>query len=137
VNYLVLDTDVVSYLYGNRPEAAKFEHHLRGARLAVAFATVAELQYGAHHCGWSDERVRDLDVYLRRFRVLPFTRDVPLLWARLRDHASRVGHPLAHRNLSNDLWIAACAIQHRAPLVTGNARHFLDLPGLDLRTTEN
>jgi len=51
--------------------------------------------------------------------------------------ASRAAHrcsrdPLAHRENSNDLWIAACAVHYEAPLLTGNVRHFLDVPGLDV-----
>jgi predicted nucleic acid-binding protein len=44
--------------------------------------------------------------------------------------ASRLGHPLAHRANANDLWIAACAVHYRLPLVTGNLRHFADLRDL-------
>jgi predicted nucleic acid-binding protein len=39
---------------------------------------------------------------------------------------------LAHQAHSNDLWIAVCAVHYQAPLLTGNARHFLDVPGLDV-----
>jgi predicted nucleic acid-binding protein len=31
-----------------------------------------------------------------------------------------------------DLWIAAWAIQHGAPLATRNTKHFRDIPGLEL-----
>ena len=44
----------------------------------------------------------------------------------------RLGHPLGHRANANDLWIAACAVHYRLPLVTGNVRHFDGLPGLEL-----
>jgi tRNA(fMet)-specific endonuclease VapC len=132
MRYLVLDTDVTSYLYGNRPEADRYERHLRNAVPALTFASVAELHYGARRREWGEQRVGRLDVYIRRFLVLPFDDDLPRLWARLRDHAARTGHALAHREHSNDLWIAACAIHYGAPLLTGNVRHFLDLPGLDV-----
>jgi predicted nucleic acid-binding protein len=35
---------------------------------------------------------------------------------------------------TNDLWIAATAIAHTVPLVTGNDRHFSRVPDLDVRT---
>ena len=44
--------------------------------------------------------------------------------------AGRLGHPLCRQVHSNDLWIAACAVFYRVPLVTGNGRHFVGLPGL-------
>jgi predicted nucleic acid-binding protein len=129
---LVLDTDVVSYLYGNRPEADRYEHHLRAAIPVLTFASVAELHYGARRNDWSEQRIAELDAYIGRFIVLPFLDDLPRHWAALRAHATRLGHPLAHREHCNDLWIAACAIHYKAPLLTGNVRHFLDLPGLDV-----
>ena len=132
MSYLILDTDVASYLYGNRPEAGKYEHRLRHAVPALTFTSVAELHYGARRNEWSERRITALDDYLRRFLVLPFDADLPRLWARLRAHAARTGHPLAHRENSNDLWIAACAIHYEAPLLTGNVRHFLDVPGLEV-----
>lgn len=36
------------------------------------------------------------------------------------------------RRSKSDLWIAAWAIQHSAPLVTGDKRHFRDIPDLEL-----
>jgi predicted nucleic acid-binding protein len=134
---LVLDTDVFSAFYGGRPEVAKLEHHLRQVRPAVTFPTVAEVHYGAQHREWSEQRIRDLDRYLGNFQVLPFAAELPRLWAQLRAYATRAGHPLAHRSLSNDLWIAACAIHYDAPLLTGNTRHFLDVPGLVVLTADN
>jgi predicted nucleic acid-binding protein len=34
----------------------------------------------------------------------------------------------------NDRWIAACALHHRLPLVTNNARHFGGITGLSVIT---
>ena len=36
------------------------------------------------------------------------------------------------RRSKSDLWIAAWAIQHGAPLVTGDKRHYRDVPDLEL-----
>ena len=137
MTHLVLDTDVFSAFYSDLPEVAKLEHHLRHMRPAVAFATVAELHYGARHRDWSAQRIQHLDSYLGNFQVLPFDDALPRLWGQLRAHATRAGHPLAHRSLSNDLWIAACAIHYDAPLLTANIRHFTDVPGLSLLTPNN
>jgi predicted nucleic acid-binding protein len=130
MTYVVLDTDVLSFLYDNRPEASKFEHHLQDARPALTFTSIGEMHFGARRKDWSDQRIRDLDRYLRQYRLLPFDHELPRLYARLRDHAVRTGHPLGQSPLTNDLWIAASAIHHRAPLLTGNTRHFANIPGL-------
>jgi tRNA(fMet)-specific endonuclease VapC len=136
VSCLVLDTDVASYLYGKRPEAGKYERHLRNTVPALTFTSVAELHYGALRNEWGERRLVHLDAYIRRFLVLPFDDDLPRLWARLRADAARTGHPLAQPQNTNDLWIAAAAIHYEAPLLTGNVRHFQDLPGLDVLTAD-
>jgi predicted nucleic acid-binding protein len=64
--------------------------------------------------------------------LIPFDEELPAVWARLRDAAHRRGHPLAHPAHTNDLWIAACAVLYQAPLLTGNRRHFLDVPELTM-----
>lgn len=136
MNHLIIDTDVVLYFYADRPEAGKYEPYIRHTRPVLTFATIAELHLNARHDEWSEDRIAHLDDYLRRrFSVLPFDTELPRLWARLHDHATRTGHPLAHG--PNDLWTAACAIHYDAPLLTGSARQFHALPGLSLITTDD
>ena len=132
MTYLILDTDVASWIHGNRPEATRYEHHLRHVVPMLTFISVGEMHFGAFQSRWGERRVTELDAYIRRCLVLPYDDRLPRTWARLRAHAKRAGHPLAHREHSNDLWIAACAVHYQAPLLTGNARHFLDVPGLDV-----
>ena len=101
------------------------------ARSAVAFPTVAELLFGAAKAGWGVERLRRLEAALGGVTVLLPDMALVRTCASLRAEAVRLGHPLGDRANANDLWIGACAV-HRLPLVTGNARHFDGLPGLEL-----
>lgn len=43
------------------------------------------------------------------------------------------GHPLGQPEHSNDAWIAATAVAHGVPLVTGNRRHFVGARNLTVR----
>lgn len=132
---VVLDTDVFSFLYENRPEADRFRP-LIGASLAVAFPTVAELYFGALNAGWGSRRICRLEGSLRTVRVL-FPDDILIrVCGELRAEARRLGHPLGHEANANDLWIAACAIHFGAPLVTGNVRHFVGFPRLTVLSPE-
>ena len=131
-DYLIVDTDAFSYLFGKKPQAASYGPLLSGKIPAVAFVTLAEVRFGALAASWGDRRTTELEASLRQFLMLPFTEDLTSLWARLKADARRNGHPLAQPEHSNDLWIAACGAYYQAPILTGNARHFADLPGVQV-----
>ena len=48
-SYAIVDTDVFSYLWQSRPEAARFDAALRNVTPALSFASAAEAYYGATH----------------------------------------------------------------------------------------
>ncbi len=43
LKYLLLDTNIVSYIMKNAPQAQRYEKHLSGKRLAISSITVGEL----------------------------------------------------------------------------------------------
>lgn len=125
----LIDTDVLSLLIEDRPGAELFRP-LLPARLAVAFVTSAELRFGAAKANWGAKRLVQQEAALADLVVIHSDDGLVRTYARLWAEAVRLGHPLAHRANANDLWIAACAVHHRLPLVTANIRHFAGLPGL-------
>lgn len=126
---VVVDTDVFSFLHEGRKEGEPYRAFLPGV-LFVAFPTVAELLFGAAKAEWGPARLHRLDAALADVTILLPDEGLVRACAGLRADAARLGHPLAHRANANDLWIAACAVHHRLPLVTGNMRHFDGLPRL-------
>ena len=128
----VLDTDVFSILIEHRPQADKFSALLGGVDTALAFPSVAELTHGAHRAGWGRARLDWLETEIARHGLLMPTDDLLRLCGVLRAVATRLGHPLGQQVHTNDLWIAACAVYYRLPLVTGNGRHFAGLPELEV-----
>ena len=78
----------------------------------------------------SPERLADSLEFLRLFRGGEVGVETALCYARTVAHLRRESS-LAGRS-KPDLWIAAWAIQHAAPLATRNARHFGDIPDLAL-----
>jgi predicted nucleic acid-binding protein len=78
----------------------------------------------------SAERLAQSLQLLRLFRIgvvdLETAYRYAQIVAQLRNAGSLIGHS------KPDLWIAAWAIQHGAPLATRNARHFEDITGLEL-----
>ena len=130
MNGVILDTDVFSVLTERRPGAEKIAAVIGDAETLLAFASVAELAYGAYLASWGAARVRRLEAAVASHGLLLPTDGLLRVWARLRVKARGVGHPLGHKVNSNDLWVAACAVHYQVPLLTGNGRHFGGLPGL-------
>jgi predicted nucleic acid-binding protein len=78
---------------------------------------------------WGD-RLTDSLVFLRLFRIGDVSIETAVRYARivstLRGESSLAGRS------KPDLWIAAWAVQHGAPLATRNTRHFGGIPDLAL-----
>jgi predicted nucleic acid-binding protein len=125
---LVVDTDVVSFLFKRDTRANLYAPRLDGHMLAISFQTLAELELWALSAGWGARRKQQLERYLRRFIVEDSSPALCHIWAEVIDGARRRGRPVANA----DAWVAATAILLGVPLVTHNASHFSHIPGLTL-----
>lgn len=54
---VLLDTDVFSFIYKNRQEAALYLRHLKNAVPALSFVTVAELYQWAFQRHWAARNI--------------------------------------------------------------------------------
>lgn len=120
---VVVDTDVVSYLFKRDTRAALYAKHLAGRQLHVSFATVAELYRWAVFNGWGQPRIDALRAALGKYAVSVDDDAMAWEWAHV---MSIKGHPMA----AGDGWIAATALRHGMALVTHNRKHFETVPGL-------
>jgi len=127
---IVLDTDVVSFLFKNDSRAQAYLPHLTNREWTISFMTEAELEQWALLSNWSDKRVDWLRAYLAGFVVVPSSRDLILKWAEVMTAARKVGR----RMETADGWIAATAMLYGVPLVTHNARDYVGVPGLSIIT---
>jgi predicted nucleic acid-binding protein len=133
MSLLVVDTDVVSYVFRAHPSSDAYLAILDGQELISSFMTRAEMQLGARLRKWGPGRVASLERYLARFGVCCPDSALCDLWAEVMAGALRAGRPIGLQ----DAWIAATALQLAAPLVTGNVRHFRHVPGLEIRSAGN
>ena len=78
----------------------------------------------------SRQRLEESLQFLRLFRIGGGDVETALQYARIVAHLRRESK-LSGRS-KPDLWIAAWAVQHAAPLATRNAKHFSGIPGLAL-----
>jgi tRNA(fMet)-specific endonuclease VapC len=122
---LALDTNAYRQAADGEPRAVEFLR--RADEVLVPFVVLGELRAGfaAGTAGRKNEAKLTEFLDSPRVRVLladeQTTRSYASIFAQLR----RQGTPIP----TNDLWIAALAVQHDLPLLTSD-RHFANLPQL-------
>lgn len=131
MNILLLDTNIVSFVFKGDTRIKTYESHLKDCKLAISFMTVAELFQWAAVRNWGVRRTRQLEVALQDYVVLPFDVDLCRLWGRIRADCRSSGRPISPQ----DAWIAATAIRFEIPLVTHNPKDFEPVAGIELITT--
>jgi len=130
MNTVLLDTNVVSFLFKGDSRTSVYAPHLQGHRLAISFMTVAELFQWAAIRNWGAHRTEQLESSLQQYLVLPFDIALCRLWGETRAQCRAVGRPISPQ----DAWIAATALRHSLPLVTHNPNDFAVIEGLTLIT---
>lgn len=125
---VLIDTNVLSYIFKGDSRAAAYAPHLDGRLLVISFMTVAELYRWALKRNWGPERRASLNQSLTNFVVHPFDRDLCRHWAEVSDGAQRCGRTVS----CSDAWIAATALAHRIPVVTHNPKHFAGIRELQV-----
>lgn len=123
---LVIDTDVLSYLYKKDTRAALYRPRLDNPPFIISFMTLAELRRWMHERNWGVARRYSFETYLAQYRVVFADDELCELWAQAMDSARRNGRPIS----SPDAWVAAVALQLGVPLVTHNRAHFVGVDGL-------
>ena len=127
---VLLDTDVVSFLFKGDSRATAYAPLIQGNRLALSFMTVAELFQWAAVRKWGPQRIRRLEQALATYLIVPIDIDMCRTWGTLRATRQSAGHAIAPQ----DAWIASAALRYRLPLITHNPSDFQGIANLDVRT---
>jgi len=127
-NRILVDTDVFSYIFGEKEQAKYFLPHIQGKTLAVSFMTVAQLYAGAYKVNWNNSKLQKLENQLKNYAVFPYDFSLCLKWAEIEADCENSGYRIE----TGDCWIAACAMKYECQLVTNNRRHFEHIKGLNL-----
>ena len=125
---VVVDTDVVSFLFKRDTRAELYRAHLDDKELIISFQTLAELFWWTLVRNWGAARKKKLEQHLRQFAIHPYDAALCLTWAAVSFSAHKSGRPIN----AADAWIAATAVQHGLPLVTHNQAHYGGVAGLVL-----
>ncbi len=127
---LLLDTNIISFLFKCDTRTERYTLHLHDQELAIAIMTVAELFQWAAMRNWGEARIARLEQYLDHYTILPVDIETCRCWANIRAIRSAAGLPISPQ----DAWIAATALRYRLPLVTHNPDDFQQIPGMTIIT---
>lgn len=130
MSVVLLDTNIVSFLFKGDSRAGYYASHLEGRILTISFMTVAELFQWAAIRNWGARRRSQLESSLQNYTVLPFDIAMCRWWGEIRAQCRVAGQPISPQ----DAWIAAAALRHDLPLVTHNPDDFKVIEGLELIT---
>lgn len=128
IDMVVVDTDVLSYVFKHDTRAELYEPHLAGKDWIISFVTLAEMQRWAIASNWGTAKRRKLAEYLSTVFVFHSDDDLCVRWAEITEDGRRRGHQIQ----AADAWIAATALLHDVPVITNNRRDFDDVPGLKI-----
>jgi predicted nucleic acid-binding protein len=125
---IVVDTDVVSFLFKNDSRAQSYLPLLRSRKLLVSFMTEAELEQWILLANWGAGRILRFQEFMTGFVSVPSSRDLILKWAGVMVAARANGRRIE----AADAWIAATALLYGAALVTNNPTDYLGVPNLEV-----
>ena len=125
---IVVDTNVVSYIYHAEPVAQPYLQSIAGHSPFISFQTYEELLFGVLNRNWGQRRINELFRYVNaEYTVAGYDSNLVEICARLRAQSRRLGRELS----AADAWIAATAVLLNCPLLSHD-RDFGNLPGLEV-----
>jgi predicted nucleic acid-binding protein len=89
---VVIDTDVLSYLFKQDSRAESYQSHLDGKFGVISFMTLAELEVWANLRNWGPHRRAQLAAFLAPYAVINSSRELAQTWAAIRSQVMQTGH---------------------------------------------
>ena len=126
ITAIVVDTDVVSYLFKGDTRGFLYRPHIAGKLLLISFMSLAELRQWSLLKNWGERRQRELENFREDYAVIHSDDRLCTKWAEVTRSAIRSGQPID----TADAWMAATALLYGLPLVTHNRNHYLGVDGL-------
>ena len=119
--------DANAYSLWKRGHSRMAEIVRSSSEILLPLVVVGELLYGFRHGARAEQNIRELHQFIdnRRVTVAGMTLTTADRYARIAVNLRRKGRPIP----TNDIWIAAHAMESGADLVSGD-RHFEEVDGL-------
>lgn len=128
----LLDTDSVSYALRGHGRVAEQLTRRNPSEVCISSITLAELEYGVRRRA-SRRLRRIVDAFVAGIDVRPFDEAAAVEFGRVATALQKRGTPISQYG-QYDALIAAHALSLQCTVVTGNLKHFSQVPGLK---TEN
>jgi predicted nucleic acid-binding protein len=125
---IVVDTDVVSYIFKKDSRAALYEPHMVQIPKFISFMTFAELRRWEFQSNWGRGKTAKFELLLSDFGVIYADEKLCNIWASITNESKKKGRPVS----TADAWIAATALMFEIPLVTNNRKDFDQIDGLSI-----
>jgi len=129
---LILDTSIWVDVERGRLSPFDVFNVIQNEPVYLVPPIIAELEYGVQRAVTDAQRAKRSSA-LARIRKKPcliMDKDTGEIFGQLAAALDSTGKPGTHR--TNDIWIAAAAIQHNLKVLTRNEKDFADIPGLEL-----
>ena len=128
----LFDTDILSNIIKERP-SQNLVKRLSGLPRALQFTTainIGEIYFGAYRSPKKKQILRAFrDYVFPNVNILPFDGESGEVYGLVKSELEKEGIGCSEP----DLRIAAIAIQHHFTLITGNIKHFKNIPGLKVQ----
>jgi tRNA(fMet)-specific endonuclease VapC len=124
----LLDTNFCIHFIRGKAWARQALSKVQVPDVAVSAVTVGELYEGAHRSDQTSKEIEKAEAFLAPIEVIPLGREEAKEWGWIEASLRKQGNPIE----AEDSIIAATAMKHGLTLVTGNAKHFVRIEGLQL-----
>lgn len=118
----IADTSAVILAGRGNPDAGKA---IKDKRFAITFVTMAEISYGVLKAAKNDAAWSQIMNVIVNQTIIHVSPNTPAIYARILYDLERRGFKIP----TNDIWIAAVAIEARVPLLARD-EHFSKVNGL-------
>lgn len=125
---VVVDTDVVPFIFKENKQAEFYNPHLLQVPKFISFITLAELRRWKMQNNWGNKKSAKFEEFLSDFGIIHSDQELCRIWAEIRFETHRYGKPIE----TADAWVASVALLFDVPLVTHNRRHFENVKNLKI-----
>jgi len=125
VNYL-LDTDTCIYWLKGNEDIEERALKVGLSKIFISFVTLSELYYGAYKSKRVEQNLANIGILKNKLSLMDSNESISDIFGKIKAMLEKDGKIIDDA----DLFIAACALNDNATLVTNNEKHFKKIKGL-------